>query len=49
MGWTEHQATYFKKGKIDRKAECDSIFTYNNWCEVVKSSMVGSVYYGAIK
>ena len=49
MGWTEHQATYFKKGKIDRKAECDALFTSNNWCEVVKSSMVGSVYYGAIK
>ena len=49
MGWTEYQATYFKKGKIDRKAECDALFTSNNWCEVVKSSMVGSVYYGAIK
>ena len=48
MGWTEYQATYFKKDKIDRKAECDALFT-SNWCEVVKSSMVGSVYYGAIK
>ena len=32
MGWTEYQATYFKKGKIDRKAECDALFTSNNWC-----------------
>lgn len=50
MGWLEYEATYYnKRGKIDRKAECDAIFTDRNWCEIVKSTMVGSVYYGAIK
>lgn len=49
MGWTEYEATNFKNGRVDRKAECDNIFTSHNWCEVVKSSMVGNVYYGAIK
>jgi hypothetical protein len=47
MGWTEYQATYYKKGKIDRKVECDSLFTES--CEVIKSSMVGNVYYAAIR
>lgn len=47
MGWIEYRATYFKKGKIDRKAECDTLFSDS--CEVVKSSMVGSVYYAAIR
>ena len=26
MGWTEYRASYFKSGKIDRKAECDAYF-----------------------
>lgn len=52
MGWTSYHATYYKKGKIDRKAECDAY-----WLEglnrghfnVLKSSMVGNVYYAAIE
>lgn len=52
MGWTSYHATYYKKGTVDRKAECDAY-----WMEglnrghfnVLKSSMVGSVYYGAIE
>lgn len=27
MGWTWYIATHYKDGKIDRKAECDSLFT----------------------
>lgn len=53
MGWTEYTATEFKKGRVDRKAECDKIF---NWSDdnitsskVLKSSMVGTTYYAAIE
>ena len=60
MGWTSYHASYYKKGRIDRKAECDSIFNDDmvNWgderkvigkFEVLKSSMVGSTYYAAVK
>lgn len=60
MGWTEYHATHYKNGKVDRKAECDGIFSDDmvTWdddhkvigkYEVLKSSMVGSTYYAAIK
>ena len=60
MGWTSYQATHYKNGRIDRKAECDSIFNDNmvTWdddrkiigkYEVLKSTMVGGTYYAAIK
>ena len=65
MGWTYQMAKYYKKGKIDRKAECDAMFTQEEhdapsiWKEgetihypqmrVLKSAMVGKVYYGAIE
>ena len=50
MGWTWYNANYYKKGKIDRKAECDSYFEYKNSpYKVLKSSMVGSTYYAAIQ
>lgn len=29
MGWTWYIATHYKDGKINRKAECDSLFTQN--------------------
>ena len=48
MGWLFYNSTkLLPNGKVDRKAEIESIF-----CDVytvVKSAMVGSVYYGAIK
>ena len=47
MGWTAYRATHYKRGTIDRKAECDSLFS--DWYRVRKSAMVGSVYYGAIE
>ena len=52
MGWTSYHATHYKNGKIDRKAEMDEKY---NWeddsrkIEVLKSSMVGSTYYAAVK
>lgn len=52
MGWTSYHATHYKKGKVDRKAEMDNMFNWedeNRKVEVLKSSMVGSTYYAAIK
>lgn len=52
MGWTSYNATHYKNGKVDRKAEMDEKY---NWeddgrkVEVLKSSMVGSTYYAAVK
>ena len=52
MGWTSYHATHYKKGAVDRKAECDAYFMegLNRGCyDILKSSMVGSVYYAAVK
>jgi hypothetical protein len=52
MGWTSYHATHYKNGKVDRKAECDAYFMESlnrGYYEVVKSTMVGSVYYAAVK
>lgn len=46
MGWTSYHATHYKNGKVDRKAECDALFEEGG---VLKSAMVGSTYYAAIK
>lgn len=52
MGWTSYRASHWKNGKIDRKAEVRDYF--NNSIqqgidEIVKDTMKGSVYYGAIR
>lgn len=52
MGWTSYHATHYKNGKIDRKAECDAYFLEGlnrGYFEVLKSAMVGSTYYAAIR
>lgn len=52
MGWTSYMATNYKNGKINVKAEMDKIYTWSNEkqvCKVLKSSMVGRIYYGAIE
>ena len=55
MGWTTLPAKYYKaNGQVDRKAECDALYTWNDSetggkCEVLKSSLVGSTWYGACK
>ena len=52
MGWTEYHATHYKNGKVDRKAECDAYFIEGlnrGFYELLKSSMVGSTYYAAVK
>ena len=52
MGWTSYHATHYKNGKVDRKAECDAYFMEGlnrGYYDVLKSSMVGKVYYAAVK
>ena len=57
MGWiTRYSASHFKSsGKygfvVDRKKECDDILTQsgNRWQVVLKSAMVGSTYYAALR
>lgn len=52
MGWLEYRATHYKNGKVDRKAEMDSKFNWEDESrkvEVLKSSMAGSTYYAAVK
>ena len=52
MGWTEYSAVHFyKNGTINRKAECDGYFVDSlnrGHYKIVKSTMRGSVYYGAV-
>lgn len=52
MGWTSYHADYYKKGTVDRKAECDAYFMEGlnaGFYQVVKSAVVGSVYYAAVQ
>lgn len=53
MGWTWQKAShYYPNGNIDRKAECDAYFTEGlneGQYEILKSTMVGGVYYAAVK
>lgn len=52
MGWTEYHASYYKNGKVDRKAEMDALYNWEDEhrkVEVLKSSVVGSTYYAAVK
>ena len=51
MGWTSYHATFYKNGTVDRKAEIDNMWNYDSSkkFKVLKSSMKGSIYYGAIQ
>ena len=53
MGWTSYHAEYYKKnGAVERKAECDAYFLKGlnkGHYQVLKSAMVGSVYYAAVR
>lgn len=53
MGWTGYYCTRYKNGKVDVKGELDSIANWTKesgyYHKVLKSSMVGSVYYAAIE
>ena len=52
MGWTSYHAEFYKNGKIDRKSELDNRFSWSSETtesDVLRSAMVGSVYYAAIR
>ena len=59
MGWTYYHAPTDCKGRVNRKAECDKISTWERRDEqtgelissgrVLKSRMVGSTYYAAVE
>lgn len=53
MGWTSCHAMFYKpNGQVDRKKECDKLYTWESEklkVSVVKSAMVGSTYFAAIK
>lgn len=52
MGWTEYHATHYNRNGVDRKAECDVYFMEGlneGHYKVEKSTMVGSVYYAAVR
>lgn len=52
MGWTFYNAMTDFNGKVNRKAECDRLMTWNSEQsagEVLKSTMRGSTYYAALK
>lgn len=53
MGWTSTTATHYtESGKIDRKAECDNLYTWETEKrknDVIKSLMKGNIYYAAVR
>ena len=54
MGWTGTHAEYYKNGKVDVKRCIDDVWTqseHDGYPEltVLKSSMVGSTYYAAVR
>lgn len=54
MGWTSYHATEYKKGNVDKKAECEKIFTQEEngkyaKLKVLKSVMVGNTFYAAVE
>lgn len=54
MGWTSYCAEFYKNGTVDRKREMDKRWTQEEnekypELNVLKSSMVGSVYYAAVE
>ena len=53
MGWTSTMATHhYSNGRVNVKAEMDSLMNYENSSyknQVLKSRMVGSIYYAAIQ
>lgn len=52
MGWDYTHATHYTRtGAIDRKAEIDELYTWQNdtrKAEVVRSAMVGGTYYAVV-
>jgi len=52
MGWDGTRPTFWKNGKVDRKAEVDNRFTWENEdarVSVKKSAMKSTTWYGAVE
>lgn len=49
MGWTGTRAVFYKNGKVDVKAEMDHAWERPTGNTIIKSSMVGSTYYAAVR
>lgn len=52
MGWISYRANYYNGKGVDKKRECDELFTSDTEdckSKVIKSSMVGNTYYGAVE
>lgn len=49
MGWISYHATHYKNDRIDRKAELDSLWETDATFKILKSSVIGSTYYAAVK
>lgn len=49
MGWISYRANFYDRyGNVNRKTECDSLIATDR-LSILKSSMVGSIYYAAVK
>ena len=49
MGWTEYNAHYYKNGKVDVKKEVEEKIINGVDYEVVKSTLKGAIWYGAVR
>ena len=49
MGWYGKFASHYKNGRIDRKAECDAEWENDKKYKLLKSALVGAVWYGAVQ
>ena len=45
MGWT----SYLVHGKVNRKVECDNLYANEKHMKLLKSALVGSTYFAAIR
>lgn len=54
MGWTSYHASEYRRGNVNRKAECDKLWIQTEHdgypeLKVLKSTMKGSTYYAAVQ
>lgn len=57
MGWISKKSSFYTNGTVDRKAECDDIYTFDiieddkivGKQTVLKSAQKGSIYYAAVR
>lgn len=57
MGWISKKSSFYTNGTVDRKAECDDMYTFDiieddkivGKQTVLKSAQKGSIYYAAVR